>query len=75
VVYNTVKWFRSGSAGPRNSLGNSLRNCYTWDWRAATAAVSKLQGLMKEAVLAFENVRPYAACETYCLEGSIERPK
>jgi hypothetical protein len=36
------------------------------------AAVSGLQGLMKEVVLALVKVRPEAACRTYCLEGIIE---
>jgi hypothetical protein len=35
------------------------------------AAVSVLQGLMKEAVLVFKKVRPEAMCKTCCLEGII----
>jgi hypothetical protein len=36
------------------------------------AAVSGLQGLTKELVLALVNVRPEAACRTCCLAGIIE---
>jgi hypothetical protein len=71
----TVELFGGGSAG-RNSIGISLRNCYIWVGRVVTAkAVCGLRGLIKEAILALEKVRPEAACITCCLEGIIERPK
>ncbi len=38
------------------------------------AAVLGFQGLMKEVVLALENVWPKAACRTSCFEGIIEKP-
>jgi hypothetical protein len=51
----------------RSSEGNSSRSFCTWAGRAATAAaVSGLQGLTKELVLACVRVRPEAACRTYC---------
>ncbi len=61
-----------GAALGRSSDGNSSSSC-TWGGRAATAAaVSGLQGLIKEMVLALVNVRPEAACRTCCLAGIIE---
>ncbi len=55
----------------RSSDRNSLSSCCTWGGRPA-AAVSGLQGLIKEMVLALVKVRPEAACRTCCLAGIIE---
>ena len=67
---------RSGLVGVAlgcSSDGNSSSSCCTWGGRAATAAaVSGLQGLIKEMVLALVNVRLEAACRTCCLAGIIE---
>ncbi len=57
----------------RSSDGNSLNSCCTWGGRAVTAAaVSRLQGLIKEVVLALVKVCPEAACRTCCLAGIIK---
>ncbi len=57
----------------RKSDGNSLSSFYTWGGRVATAAaVTGLQGLTKELVLALVKVQPEAACRTCCFAGMIE---
>ncbi len=74
VIHDTVERFGGAVLG-RISDGNSSRSCCTCGGSAvAVAAVSGFQGLMKEVVFAFVNVRPEAACRTCCIEGIIEKP-
>ncbi len=73
VMHNALEQFGDGAAIGHSSDGNSLSSCYNCGESAETAAaVSGLQGLMKEVVLAFKKVQPEAACRTCCFEGIIE---
>ncbi len=67
VMHNTVERF-GGAVPGRSSDENSLRSfCICGGSAATAAAVLGFQGLMKEVVLALENVRPEAACRTCCM--------
>ncbi len=61
-----------GAALGRSSDGNSSEFLYLGRESATAAAVSGLQGLTKELVLALVRVRPEAVCRTCCFAGIIE---
>jgi hypothetical protein len=69
VMLVAVEQFRGAALG-RSSDRNSSSSCFICAGRAAT--VSGLQGLVKEMVLALENVGPESGCKTCCFEGIIE---
>ncbi len=72
VMDNAVERFGRGGAGTQQRRKLLEKFLYLGGGRAATvAAVSGLQGLTKELVLALVRVWPKAACRTCCFAFGI----